>query len=329
MMRVFPIVRAILLFVLGQRGYLTLRSFLFSVRGWFYKKPDQVRLRSDAHEQILKSAVTFSIVVPVYNTKDTFLRQCLQSVYDQSYPNWNLILVDDKSSSPHISPMLEEAAKNSKTRVIYRPENGNISAAVNDGLEAATGEYFTVLDHDDILHDDALYWMVDAILKNRDTDYLYSDEDKTDESGTRFFGAFHKPGWSPELTLQCMYTCHMSVYDREKGQSIGGFRTAYDGAQDFDFMLRFISKFGRIQHVNKVLYHWREWEGSTALSLAAKPEAYMRQRKAIQNYLDAKNELYEISDHPIHGHHKVRFLPHRNDRVSIIIPTANKTFMLD
>ncbi len=329
MIRIFLTVRSILLFVLGQRGYQAMRAFLLGLWGWLSRKPDPANLQSDAHEDIIESSISFSIVVPVYNTQEAFLRQCLKSVFDQSYPNWELILVDDKSPSDHVRLLLGEAAAHSKVRVIYREDNGNISAAVNDGLDAATGNYFTVLDHDDFLHRNALYWMVDAILKNPGAEYLYSDEDKTDKSGKRFYGVFRKPGWSPELTLQCMYTCHMSVYDRAKAQSIGGFRSTHDGAQDYDFMLRFISRFEQIHHVKKVLYHWREWEGSTALNLSAKPEAYLRQRKAIQNFLDAKNEHYDIGDHVIPGHHKVSFLPKRNDLVSIIIPTANKTEVID
>ncbi|MEL7252642.1 MAG: glycosyltransferase [Pseudomonadota bacterium] len=324
MRRLFLIFRLLVLPIIGQKRYLALRSAVFGAWNTVFPPPDPATLRADTHDQIEQSDLTFSIIIPIYNTPEDLLRQCLQSVYDQTYPNWELILVDDGSSEGHIRPMLEDAATNPHVKTILRAENGNISQALNTGLEAATGDYMTVLDHDDMLHPAALYWIVDALLRHPEAEYLYSDEDKINGLGQKRIGPFLKPGWSPELTLQCMYSCHMSVYEREKAQSIGGYRSAFDGAQDFDFMLRFISRFSNIQHVNKVLYHWRQWEASTAMSLDAKPEAYHRQRRALQEYLDANGEVYDITDHALHGHHKVSFLPKTLDKVSIIIPTANR-----
>ncbi|MEO0371479.1 MAG: glycosyltransferase, partial [Pseudomonadota bacterium] len=310
--------------IIGQRRYLALRSAVFGVWNTVFPPPDPATLRAENHDAIDKSNLNFSIITPVYNTPEDLLRQCLQSVFDQNYPHWELILVDDGSSEPHIRPILEEASADPRVKTILREENGNISEALNTGLEAATGEYITVLDHDDMLHPAALYWVVDALLRHPEAEYLYSDEDKINAHGKKRFGAFLKPGWSPELTLQCMFSCHMSVYERKKAQSIGGYRSAFDGAQDFDFMLRFISNFSKIRHVNKVLYHWRQWEASTAMTLDAKPEAFQNQRRALQEYLDAKGETYDITDHALHGHHKVSFLPEAREKVSIIIPTANR-----
>lgn len=327
--------RTIALRVLGESSYLKLRSGVLRVLAIWSNTPDPANAQASAHEAVLQSKTTFSIIVPIYNTPQQFLEQCLQSVYAQTYPNWELILVDDHSTAHHIAPLLGKAQEYAHrqdllVKVIRRPENGNISQAVNDGMKAATGDYLTVLDHDDMLHPAALYWIVDALLMHPDADYLYSDEDKTNTKGRRFYGPFLKPGWSPELALQCMYSCHMSVYDRQKALEIGGMRSEFDGAQDYDFLLRFISRFDRIHHVNKLLYHWREWEQSTALSLDAKPEAFVRQRKALTSYLDGRHETYEIEDHPqLHGHHKVSFFPRRNDKISIIIPTANKVALVD
>lgn len=291
---------------------------------------DPAAARSARHPQIEASRLTISVIVPVYNTPERYLKQCLASVQAQTYPHWEMILVDDASTAAHVRPLLTEAAaRDARIKTVFRDENGHISAALNSGLAVATGAYFTVLDHDDLLHPGALYWIVDTLIEAPDAEYIYSDEDKTDDSGTRFFDPFLKPGWSPELVLQCMYTCHMSVYHREKAQTIGGFRSAFDGAQDYDFMLRFIATHDRIHHVNKVLYHWRIWEQSTALSLEAKPYALDRQRKAIREYLEAQKDVYTLTDHVIGGHHKVSFQPRRPDLVSIIIPTANKSIEID
>jgi glycosyltransferase involved in cell wall biosynthesis len=293
-----------------------------------YSNPNQP---AENHEEILNSQIRFSVIVPIFNTPKRFLKQCLHSVYAQTYPNWELILVDDASTEPHVADALRDAEQTDpRVRVIRRAENGNISQATNSGLEVALGDYVTVLDHDDMLHKTALYWMVEAILRHPEAAYLYSDENKVSADGRFQHSAFLKPGWSPELLLQCMYTCHMSVFDREKALRIGGFRGAYDGAQDYDFTLRFVSQFGdAVQHVDKVLYHWREWSASTALTLDAKPEAYARQQSAIRAHLDAQGEAYEIENHPIRGHHRVRFHLRRRDKVSIIIPTANKTALVN
>ncbi|WP_165352738.1 glycosyltransferase [Loktanella sp. IMCC34160] len=309
-----------------MKNYLRVRQTILNVQQKLAFGAQEVAADAALFAKISASKTTFSIVVPIYNTPEPYLRQCLQSVYDQIYQKWELVLVDDKSTAPHIRPALEAAANaDPRVRVVFREENGNISKATNSGLEAATGDYYTVLDHDDLLHPAALFWMAEAIQRNPEAEYLYSDEDKTDKHGQHFYSPFLKPGWSPELLLQCMYTCHMSVFDRKKALQIGGYRSSFDGAQDYDFTLRFVSRFDRICHVDKILYHWREWEESTALNLDAKPEAYKRQRKALTEYLDAQGETYTIGDHAIRGHHKVTFLPRRREKVSIIIPTANKS----
>lgn len=318
--------RPIALRLLGQRRYLELRQFVLSRITSLEPVHDRAAEKAGNHSQVLSSNISFSVIVPVYNTPEKFLRGCLHSVLEQTYPNWELIIVDDCSSERQVRNIIEEIAKrDSRVKAVFRSTNGNISQATNSGLEIVTGQYFTVLDHDDLLHPAALYWMAETVLRHPEAEYLYSDEDKTDGRGKRFYAPFLKPGWSPELTLQCMYSCHMSVYRTEYAKQIGGFRSEMDGAQDFDFMLRFVSKFDEIHHVDKVLYHWREWEQSTAKSLDAKPEAYDRQRIAIKEHLSRSNENYSIEDHQIAGHHKVTFFPKSNDRISIIIPTANKT----
>lgn len=316
--------------LLGESCYLRVRSHILRLIEHLQPREDLAAQPAVNDTAILGHKITFSIIVPVYNTPAKFLRQCLQSVYDQTFPCWELILVDDKSTAAHIGPMLANAVQqDSRVKLIQRDENGNIAKATNSGLEAATGDYVTVLDHDDLLHPAALYWMVEAILRNPEAAYFYSDEDKTGKSGTHFHSPFLKPGWSPELMLQCMYSCHMSVFERKKALEIGGYRSALDGAQDYDFALRFISKYDKVCHVPKVLYHWREWEESTALHSDAKPFAFLRQRQALRDYLDTEGETYEIENHMIlRGHHKVSFLPRRRDKISIIIPTANKSAMV-
>jgi glycosyltransferase involved in cell wall biosynthesis len=266
----------------------------------------------------------FSIVVPIYNTPHAYLQECILSVRQQYYQNWELILVDDKSPDPGVRAIIaQHASEDPRIRAIYSSENGNISATINKGLEVATGEYFTVLDHDDTLDPSALHWVAVTTLADPEAVYIYTDEDKLTEDGRTCLGAFHKPGWSPEYMLSMMYTCHMSVFKTKAVREVGGYRSEFDGAQDYDLTLRIVATTDKIVRIPRVLYHWRMWSNSTAASIEAKPYSVQRQHKAIQEYLDSLGEKYSIEDGPLPGHHAVVFHPKRESFVSIVIPTAN------
>jgi O-antigen biosynthesis protein len=165
----------------------------------------------------------FSIVTPVYETPARVLAKMLSSVRAQTFGDWELCLVDDASSAPHVRPMLEQAELDDpRIRVLFREDNGGIVAASNDALTLAEGEFVALLDHDDELHPDALARVDEALLANPAVDYLYTDEDKIDERG-RHAGPFLKPDWSPERLRTQMYTCHLSVLRRSLVEEVGGF----------------------------------------------------------------------------------------------------------
>lgn len=271
-----------------------------------------------------------SILVPVYNTPEAWLRRAVESVRSQSYPHWELCLSDDASPAPHIRTLLDSfAASDQRIKVVFRAKNGHISAASNSALEIATGDFIALLDHDDELAPNALFEVVAAINARPDADYLYSDEDKIDEDGRRFEPYF-KPDWQPDLFLGQNYTSHLSVYRTALVRSVGGFRIGYEGSQDWDLALRVVEQTtpAHIVHIPKILYHWRAIPGSTALQLAEKNYPVDAARRALVDHFARIGEPAELV--PVPGDHwrVKRPIPSPAPRVALIIPTRNGLTLL-
>ncbi|MGN6255072.1 MAG: glycosyltransferase [Solirubrobacterales bacterium] len=233
------------------------------------------------------AAPRFSVVTPVYNTPAGVLWEMLESVRTQTFGDWELCLVDDASSEPHVRRMLENAARQDpRVRARFREENGGIVAASNDALEMAEGEFIALLDHDDELHPDALAHVQEALLATPEADYAYTDEDKIDRHG-HHSGPFFKPDWSPERMRTQMYTCHLSVLRRSLVEEVGGFDAEFEGSQDWDLVLKVTERAQRVLHVPRILYHWRMIETSVAGGgEAAKPWAFEAGRRAVQGHCD-------------------------------------------
>ncbi|WFU05949.1 glycosyltransferase (plasmid) [Rhizobium sp. CB3171] len=271
-----------------------------------------------------------SVIIPIYNTPERLLLDAVNSVRNQTYQNWQLCLVDDNSDSRPMRKILKRIAKKDRRIEVYRRKtNGHISAACNDGLAMSRGNYVTILDHDDVLHKSALALIAQAIVQQPGVDYIYSDEDKLSSDGQLVHSPFFKPDWSPEYMLSMMYTCHMSVFRKGAIESVGGFRSDFDGAQDYDLALRVTGLGGKVHHVPHCLYHWRIWERSTAHSPDAKPYALNNAKRALAEHLSKQSDSFELVDSPFPGHTKVNFLPKGEPLVSIVIPTANGSIEVD
>jgi GT2 family glycosyltransferase/glycosyltransferase involved in cell wall biosynthesis/uncharacterized coiled-coil protein SlyX len=270
----------------------------------------------------------FSVVMPVYNIEDCWLEKAVASVQAQVYPNWELCIADDASTRPNVRKLLHQlAANDSRIKVRYLKKNGNISAASNAAAEIARGEYIVLLDQDDELTPDCLLELAAALAKDPSPDIVYSDDDKIDEHGRRYDPQF-KPDWSPELLLSYMYFGHVFCIRRELFEEVGGFREGFEGCQDYDLALRLTEKTSRIAHVPKVLYHWRALPSSTASSGAAKPEAFQRGIRAVQEALDRRGIAGWVSrpDFAEKNHlglFQVDF-PDEGPRVAIVIPTKDR-----
>ena len=271
-----------------------------------------------------------SVILPVYETPATLLKRCLDSVLAQAYSNWELCIVDDASPSPHVTAVLGEYAKQDpRIRFTRRDVNGHISAASNDALAMARGDYVALLDHDDELRPHALLEMVELFTGHDRIALAYSDEDKIDERGRRFQPNF-KPDWNPDLLLSQNYMCHFTMARTDLVRKAGGFRVGYEGSQDHDLFLRCIEHLSpdQIGHIPKVLYHWRAVTGSTALERGAKDYASAAGAKAVADHL-SRIAPGATAEELAHGHYRVRWpLPVPAPKVSIIVPTRDRLELL-
>ncbi len=267
----------------------------------------------------------FSIIMPVYNTTEKWLRCAIESVLEQIYPHWELCIADDCSTEDCVRTVLEEFnAQENRIRVTYRKQSGHIVAASNTALAMATGDFIALLDHDDELEDTALFENARLLNDHPDADMIYSDEDKINENGLRYH-PFFKPDWSPDTLLSQMYSSHLSVYRRNLVEDLGGFRAGYDGSQDYDLALRISEQTDRIHHIPKVLYHWRSVDESTATNPQAKEYAHAAAVKALENSIERRGETGSVTRAPNYpGYYIVDYALEREPKVSVIIPTSGR-----
>lgn len=262
-----------------------------------------------------------SILLPVYDVDEKWLRICIESVLGQIYPHWELCIADDASKKPHIRPVIEEyAALDRRIKPIFRTENGHISAASNSALELATGEFTVLLDHDDELSPDALFWVANELNEFPDAKMIYSDEDLIDEKGRRSEPKF-KPDFSRDLMYSLNLVTHLSAYNTELLKNIGGFRVGFEGSQDYDLALRVIEQISeeQIRHMPRILYHWRTVRTSVAYSSEAKLYAYEKARESLREHLVRLNVRANVS-RASHNLNRVSYqLPDPLPSVSLII----------
>ena len=306
-----------------------------------YEKPNRKILREQCAHSVLdegekKLAVKpyISIIVPAYDTNVSYMRELLESVSAQTYPYWQLVIADASASdvveevvkhfvkeqntctadlleavyatgksSTDIKKVKEAFEIGTKVKYVRLQENKGISGNSNQALEYVSGEYLALLDHDDILAPDALYEMVKKLNEagqDEEIQMIYTDEDKCDESGKKFYEPNLKPDFNLDYLLSNNYICHFLMIKTELVKSLG-FRPQYDGAQDYDLILRCVNRIGekKIGHVNKVLYHWRCHAGSTSENPASKMYAYEAGRKAVEDFLKVR----EIPADVVHTEH--------------------------
>jgi glycosyltransferase involved in cell wall biosynthesis len=267
------------------------------------------------------SAPLISIITPVYRTPLAYLKKMIRSVTAQGWPQWELILVDDFSENTELATYLGNiAAKEPRIVVVARQENGGISAASNDGIAIARGEFIALLDHDDMLAPGALRKVARVLTDDPTIDYLYTDEDKVNDRGDRY-DAFRKPAWSPERLRGQMYTGHLSVLRTSLVREVGGFRSEFDGSQDHDLVLRVTERARTIAHIPRVLYRWRSHKNSTAASSDTKPYAWDAGVAAVNAHLDRIGSNSVASRGPVPGTYAIERSLDPAASISVIIPT--------
>ncbi|WP_293059205.1 glycosyltransferase [Okeania sp. SIO2B3] len=300
-----------------------------AVNNWGDRSVEYLIARLEGCQTVLPK---ISVVMPVYNPPVEFLDKAIASVLNQVYQNWEFCIADDCSSNPNIREFLTEIAEtDSRIKLIFRSENGNISAATNSAAELTTGDFILFLDNDDELTPDALGEVALYLSENPETDFLYSDDDKINVEGKRFDPQF-KPEYSPELLLSYMYMGHLCVVRKEIFERVGGLRIGFEGSQDYDFALRATEISREVGHLPLVLYHWRTSPGSTAISGGEKPKSFLAGETAVQESLKrlgVEGDVYQ-PDWAMRenlGIFKAAF-PDEGGSVSIIIPTKNQAKLL-
>jgi glycosyltransferase involved in cell wall biosynthesis len=267
-----------------------------------------------------------SVLLPVYNSNLKWLRRAIQSVQNQLYPRWELCIVDDASTNRKVWELLQKyARRDPRIKVMRRAQNGHISAASNDALSMAEGDFVALLDHDDELAPTAFYFVALAFNENRELQLIYSDEDKVDARGRRS-DPYFKSDWNPELLLAQNFVSHLGVYRTDLIRRVGGFRIGFEGSQDHDLTLRSIEQIRpeQIKHLPWVLYHWRMSDGSTASRATAKPYAQEAARRAVQEHLDRTGIQATVAPHYGMYLRSKYALPAEQPLVSIIIPTRDR-----
>jgi glycosyltransferase involved in cell wall biosynthesis len=284
--------------------------------------------RIDSH----RTSPVISILMPVYEPQVEYLEAAINSVLKQRYQHWQLCIADDASKNPSVKALLQKyAQKDTRIKIALRDRNGHISAASNSALEMADGEFIALLDHDDELADDALFWVSEAINQFPNADIIFSDEDKIDEQGRRF-DPYFKSDFNYELFLAQNMINHLGVYRRKLVTKIGGFRLGYEGSQDHDLALRVLelTSHQNVHHIPRILYHWRATAGSTALDAGEKNYAATAGLQAIKDHLARIGVPGEVEiAYPKIGHYRVKYsLPKPLPLVSIIIPTRDRVELL-
>ena len=300
-------------------------SSFFLQSGYDYRAPecplDCKGMLRDADGEVL-----FSILMPVYNTQPDWLERAVASVQAQWYPHWELCIVDDCSTDAGTVAALG-SLNDERIRVQRLERNRGIVGASNAALGMARGEFVALMDHDDELTPDALYEMARAIGESG-ADFIYSDEDKIDHGG-RFCEPHFKPDFSPDTLLSQNYISHLGVIRRSLADATGGFAEGTDGAQDHDLYLRVAEMTDRIEHVPKVLYHWRKVPGSTASAFSEKSYAQEAGERVIASAMERRGVEAEVTRGLQPGTYRVRRLIAGEPLVSIVIPFRDKPELLN
>lgn len=312
----------------GNLDFFLEQTFIYlqrwvGYRFWISRTESWQRAALEAEIARLSYQPTISILTPVYNVDPRWLDRCITSVLQQVYPRWELCLYDDASDNPATRRCLQawEDHPDPRLKVSWGERRQHISRASNDALAMASGEFIGLLDHDDELSPLALHEVVKLLNEHPEADFIYSDEDKLTMRGVRR-APFFKPDWSPDLFFSLMYTCHLGIYRKALMDKIGGFRPGFEGAQDYDLVLRLIEQTSadRIFHIPRVLYHWRQIPGSAAAGMSEKGYAHEAGKRALTDYMHRQDLAGEVVDGFLPGFYRLHRQVPDSPRVSIIIP---------
>lgn len=301
----------------GQRDYGNYEDFL---KKYGVKEEELARQR----QEVFENGPCFSIAVPLYQTKEKYLREMIESVQAQTYTNWELCLADGSGREHSLQPVVGEyIAKDKRIKYCLLDSNEGIAGNTNEALKMADGDFVVLTDHDDLLSPEALYQCAKAVQKEPQTDVIYSDEDKVDMRGKKFFEPHFKSDYNIDLLCTMNYICHLFVVRKDVMERAGLFESCYDGAQDHDFILRCTEKAEHIVHIPKVLYHWRCHAQSTSENPESKLYAFENGCKAVKAHYDRIGIPAEVEQGPFYGMYRTHYLWKEQPLVSILIPNKD------
>lgn len=308
------LVRSILAYANGGHPMAVTATTIDAYERWFKAQPPL---------PVPADAGLISIVMPVCNTPEAFLREAVASVEAQTYRNWELCVHDDASDKPHVARVLEELGERlPNLRISRSSTRQGIAATTNAAVSLAEGRWITFLDHDDLLEPDALAAVVACHLETS-ADVVYTDHDVLGEDG-RLRNPYFKPDWNPDLFLSQMYLGHLVSFESGLVRRLGGLRSDCDGAQDYDLVLRCVAAGARVAHVPRVLYHWRAHAGSTAANAASKPYAHHAGQLALQQHVQIGHPGARVEEGEQLFCYDVRYsYADEGPLASIIIPTRD------
>lgn len=274
--------------------------------------------------------IKFSVLVPLYNTPEKFLKEMIESVEAQTYKNWELCLADGSDSEHSFVGEIckKYAGKDERIKYEKLEKNLGISENTNACIRMATGEYIALFDHDDLLHPSALYEVMRAICEHG-ADFIYTDENTFSEEPRDAYNPHFKPDFSPDTLRSYNYICHLSAFSRELLDSVGYFRSEYDGSQDYDLILRLTEKAKNVFHIRKILYYWRAHKNSVAQDVGAKPYTVTAAKKALAAHLERCGLKGEVLDSSVPTTYHIKYEIDGNPLISVIIPNKDHTDDLD
>lgn len=318
-----------------------IKQRIFGLEYYYPKWFDKYRVKPEEIERQSKESFSYepliSIIVPTYNTPEKYLREMIGSVMAQSYENWQLCIADGSDFASKEGRTARAVIKEygeKESRIVYTllDENKGISDNTNAALALASGEYVGLFDHDDLLEPDALYHIVKALNEKKDKpsyDILYTDEDMINSKGSKRMNPKFKPDFSMDLILVHNYITHFFVAKKELIDKVSGFDHEYDGAQDYDLILKCIEQTNSIKHIPHILYHWRIHKNSTAGNPKSKSYAYDAGRRALKAHLDRVGIKAEVAFTDMTGLYDVRYDISDEPLISIVIPNKDHRDDLD
>lgn len=291
--------------------------------------PTKAILKQQA-EYVFPYQPKISIVIPLYKTPHNYLNELIESIKAQTYSNWELCLSDGSGENSPLTDILKKYTdSDDRIKAVYNKQALHISENTNAALEVATGDYIAFTDHDDLLTPNALYECVYELNRDSSIDVLYTDEDKIDMSGKEYFMPHFKPDFNIDMLRSVNYICHLFVVRRDVFQKVGLLNSEYDGAQDYDFVLRCVEVASNIKHIPKILYHWRAHKDSIAENPESKNYAFEAGAQAIRAHYERVG-IKATVEHTIHkGMYRSRYILQENPLISIVIPNKDHISDLD